>query len=129
MKHFKIVDIALQLAVTLFFAASGIIQNNFGDFFYWYFVLGGLQLLSFFIHLLRNEGYMNWQDRKRYGQTLLWIIIIGLITLLMTLVEIPLILFYLIALLFVGPVMAIWYFTISVSELNTIRKKELIHLK
>ncbi|MBL7724813.1 MAG: hypothetical protein JNK27_11720 [Chitinophagaceae bacterium] len=129
MKQIKIIDLVIQLLITVggliwLFAGS---NNN--SLFYIYFFLGGWQLLSFLAHLLVKENWLHHVERKRYFLTLLWTAGLGLVSYLLLLAEVPFILFYLAALLFVSPFYAIWYFIIGFRELSAIKNRELIHLK
>ena len=129
MKQIKIFDLAIQLLITvggLTWLFAG--RNNHSLFTIYYF-LGGWQLLSFFAHLLVKENWLHQVGRKRYFHTLLWTAGLGAVSYLLLLAEIPFILFYLAALLFVSPFFAIWYFIISFRELSAIKNRELIHLK
>lgn len=129
MKTFKLTDLAIQVLPILITLILSILHDNYDYLFYLYFIVGGWQLLSFFIHLVIDNGWLNRKERKMYAQTLLWVVIIGLINLLLLTFDVPLIFFYMLAMLFAGPGMAVWYFTIGLRELNTIRRRELIHLK
>jgi hypothetical protein len=129
MKTVKIADLTTQLLITICYMVYALVQQELGQFLNWYLVLGGWQLLSFLSHFLTNKGCVNRVERKYYGQTLLWLIIIGLVTLLLSFADVPLIIFYLLAMLVAGPVMAVWYFIITIKELKALRKREFIHLK
>ncbi len=101
---------------------------------YWilppYFLAGGWQLVSFFIHLGLTGSWIRQKERKLYGTVIFWTAIIGLIgCILLHLNSVELLFCYLFALLFVTPGFAIWYFLICWHEYGMIRKRELIHLK
>lgn len=129
MKLLKVADLSLQVLITAIGLTWLIITDGGYHFIYIYFVLGGWQVLSFLIHLFSEANWKSNVQRKGYGLTLCWILVIGLVGYLLLLLEVPLILFYLIGLILVSPIMATWYFIISVRELQTIRNRELVHLK
>ena len=129
MKTLKKTDLWLQALITFILLSIAIIENDFGYIFYLYFILGGLQVLSFLAHLFISAFWVNRNARTSYGQTLLWLVIIGLILYILLFAEIPLLIFFLLGMLVVSPAMAIWYFTIELQELKTIRHHELVHLK
>jgi hypothetical protein len=87
--------------------------------------MGGWQLLSFSTHLFLNKSWINWKERNQYGQTVLWILVFGILSYIL----LPLLLYFLMGLLIVSPVLAIWYFVISIGEWKRIKQRELIHLK
>lgn len=125
MKLVKSADLLIQAAI----AVSGIIYvitgtNTAENLVYLYFIMGGWQLLGFIVHLFLVENWISLTERKQYGQTLFWMLILGLVSYFT-----PLFLFYLMGLLIVSPVLATWYFMIGISEWKRIKQRELIHLK
>lgn len=129
MKLLKLTDLVLQVLITAICTVAGIIKDDMQILLYCYFFLGGWQLISFGIHFVTGAGWMNRVQRKEYGQTILWIAILGAIGYLLIFADLPFIVFYLFAMLFVAPFMAGWYFVISLTEWRTILHRELIHLK
>ncbi len=130
MKTLKLIDLFIQ-AILIgggFFYAVFESRGN-GSFLYPYYLVGGWQLLGFGIHLLMNNGLLLRNERKQYGMTNLWMFVAGIILLALAYAGLSLIIFFLFALLFVGPVMAIWYFSICLREMKLIKSKELVHLK
>lgn len=129
MKNFKRADLAGQLLI----AAGGLLylglSNQFEYFIYLYYSLGAWQLCSFLIHLLNADSWVARKSRGQYGKTLAWIIGALLISALLLLFQLPLLLLLMAILLFISPVLAVWYFFIGVEELRSIKRKELIHLK
>lgn len=129
MKLLKLADLVLQLLITISCVVLGIIKDDMQILLYLYFILGGWQLASFLTHFFTGASWANRVERKQYGHTLLWVAIVGVICYLLLLTDLPLIVFYLMAMLIVSPVMACWYFVIGLTEWKTIRHRELIHLK
>jgi len=128
-KPLTIADSLVQALITLYFIVLSFVQHDPGQMMKWYFVLGGWQVLSFLLHQFSGWPMLNQKERKNYGSCLLWILITGLVLYVLALLDLPLIIFYLFAMLFVGPVMAIWYFVIGYREYVQIRHREFIHLK
>jgi hypothetical protein len=132
MKTFKIIDLCWQVLALV----AGILlymnpNSAFGNtFFIVYYLAGGAQVLSFFTHLFfLNHTWYNKKNRKFYGKVILATFLLGLFSWLL-LDNAPL--FTLIVwggALFVTPFFAIWYFNIGLTELRTMRNKELVHLK
>lgn len=129
MKLLKLTDLILQLVITIICVVAGIIKDDMQILLYLYFILGGWQLASFLTHYFTGASWANRVGRKQYGHTILWVAIVGVICYLLLLADLPLIVFYLFAMLIVSPVMACWYFIIGLTEWRTIRHRELIHLK
>ncbi len=129
MKLLKLTDLVMQLVITTSCIVWGIIKDDMQILLYLYFILGGWQLLSFLVHFVTGTNWANRVERKQYGHSILWVAVVGVICYLLLLADLPLIVFYLIAMLIVSPVMACWYFVIGLTEWRTIRHREFIHLK
>lgn len=129
MKRLKLLDMGGQVAVLLTVLVYIALPANNGDFIYLYTAIGSWQLGSFFIHLLSDAGWLNRKDRSLYGKIVLWAVITGLLFYMLVEVAPVFIFFYLFGLLILSPVLAIWYFIIGITEWQTIKRKELIHLK
>lgn len=95
-----------------------------------YFGLGGWQFLSFLIHLFvdPDSGYHE-KKRMLYGKALLWTIVGLVVSFILSYSGFPLLFYYLFALLFITPIYALAYLIISFREIQSITRKELIHLK
>ncbi|MEQ1678673.1 MAG: hypothetical protein ABL876_18395 [Chitinophagaceae bacterium] len=129
MKLLKLTDLVMQVAILAGGLAWYILSDNGYGLFFPYFVIGGWQLASFFIHLWFNPAWLCISYRNAYGKTILWAFIIGLLCYMAVFINLPFIFIYLAALLFISPAFAIWYFIIGITEWSTIRNKELVHLK
>lgn len=128
MKPYKLIDFIigiLLIIISTFFAF--VLKDAF--IFYSYFVVGGWQLLSMFIHMANNGKYIRSSNRKIYEKMILWILIIGVLSLLLTLLEMPILIFYLYGMLIVSPVLAIYYQVVCYIEYRLLIKRAFIHLK
>jgi len=79
-----------------------------------YFIVGGWQVLSALIHLFGFSSKPALKGRKWYLFMLLFVAISGLLTLVVS----DLIIVYLLGLLFLSPLMAVWYCVICLLELK-----------
>ncbi len=129
MKTYKLADLAAQVVIIIAGLFCVMIKWFDTNFIYLYFLVGGWQVLSFLIHLGMSKSWIHRKDRIIYGKILLGTILAGIISYLLMLYDMPVIIFYLAALLFFSPIAAIWYFNIGLQEWRTIKAKELIHLK
>lgn len=120
MKTFKLIDFWGQVILIAGSVLSLAIDAEIA--FWGYFFAGGWQVLSCIAHGLLQERYFAAKDRKYYLKTLIWVFIIG-ITL------IPVWVIYGFGLLFVSPVLAIWYAMICHNENELLEHKSLVHLK
>lgn len=131
MKYAKLTDLigqGLLLLTTLLLLLFDSEKQN--AFFVFYFVLGGWQFLSFLIHLFvdPDSGYHE-KKRMLYGKALLWAMVGLVVSFILSYSGFPLLFYYLFALLFVTPFYALAYLIISYREIQSITRKELIHLK
>lgn len=126
MKTLKIIDLVLQ---TLFLVYGIIYASISGNFISIYFFVGPVQVLGVLLHLFIESSWVQRQQRKLYGKTLVWIISLGIISFTLAFWGIPLLSVYTFVLLIINPFLAIWYFIIGTKELSSINKRELIHLK
>lgn len=129
MKLFKWIDLIGQGGVLIGGVVYIAYDKNNTEFTLLYFLVGGWQLLSFFIHIFLTESWIRTKERSWYGKTIAWTGITGIVSYLLLSTAGALLLLYLGALLIFTPMFAIWYFIIGITELDNIKKKELIHLK
>lgn len=129
MKLFKCIDLIGQGIVLIGGVVYIAYDKNNTEFTLLYFLVGGWQLLSFFIHIFLTENWIRTKERSWYSKTIAWTGITGIVCYLLLSTAGALLLLYLGALLIFSPMFAIWYFIIGISELDNIKKKELIHLK
>lgn len=129
MKLFKLTDLAVQVLILAGGLLYLLLAKHPVSFLFLYYVMGAWQVCSFLIHLLIHDSWVARKDRMQYGKTLGWILVFGLLSLLLLYFELPVVIFFLFALLIISPLLAAWYFIIGMGELQTIKRKELIHLK
>ena len=93
------------------------------NFFLCYFVVGGWQIFSVLVHLV-TEGLKLSKMRKIYLISL--VIVIGILV-----ISLPgeVIIFSLMGLLFVAPVMAVFYLVTCYRELQTYRQAGTMHME
>lgn len=128
-KQIKLADLLLQVGITLGCMVRAIILKDISAMIWFYFILGGWQVFSFVCHILFRPPWMNRKSRREYGQVLVSLSLAFLILYLLLVLDLPLLIWFLFAMLFIGPVMAIFYFMIGTGEWTTIRHREFIHLK
>ena len=115
MKYFKITDLGISISLVLVFGVLGC--QDFRHLITGYFIVGGWQVVSMIVHAV--GGWFNHIGSRR--RMYHWITAI-------TICLMPTgFIFYL--LLFVAPVMAIYYSLMCYLELRALLFKELIHLK
>ena len=120
MNPYKLIDFWIQVILI-----SGSLIYCFLDpsfLLYAYFLVGGWQLLSCLFHAIYKGHYYEAGDRKYYLKALLWVFILGIVT-------IPVWLLYGFGLLFISPLLALWYTFICYHENKLLEHKSLIHLK
>ncbi|MFT3676721.1 MAG: hypothetical protein QM781_12540 [Chitinophagaceae bacterium] len=118
---FKKIDILGQAILILAGLLSVFLCDNF-EFLIFYLLVGGWQLLSCGIHVLyRHSWYLLKQRRSYY-----WWLLVSLM-LLVTLAMGSIISGF--AMLVLGVVLAIWYTSICIRELNLLLFKNAVHLK
>jgi len=123
MKIFKSVDLVIQLLTIV----AGIVYCLFTsgeNFFYPYFFVGGWQLLSCLTHGIFPDFYPH-SGRRSYLWTLLFVVLLGLISLLIP----GSILSYLLILLIISPIMAVRYCYICFKEVKLYQQKEWVQLR
>ncbi len=118
---FKKIDILGQVILILAGICSVFFSRDF-EFLVFYFLVGGWQLLSCGVHALyRNSWYLLKQRRSYY-----WWLLVSLV-LLATLAIGSI--FSGLIMLVLGVVLAIWYTSICIRELNLLLFKNAVHLK
>lgn len=128
-KSLKRFDLAVQLLILLACLIRSILLNDLGEMAWAYFTLGGWQLLSFAVHHFLHFGWKNQLSRWEFGKLLSWILVTFTLLCIFHLLGLPLLLFFMMAMLLAGPAMAIWYFLIGLGELRNMYYRDLIHLK
>ncbi len=111
-KHFKRIDLGLQLAAVLFTMVAQLLKQPFVAFYSFYFGLGAIQLCSALLHWgFGHNPYLRHDLRRTYLKELLIVFLSGLFC-----VFLFLIFHYLMLMLLVGFLMALQYLIISYRE-------------
>jgi hypothetical protein len=122
MKLFKSLDVGVQLLIMV--AAIPFCIFASGDtFIYPYFILGGWQLLSCFIHMVLPGYYYPVKARNYYLITLFVVFVLGLLSVAGFLLP------FLYLLLFVSPLMGLWYCYLCYKEVKVYQQKAWIQLR
>ncbi|WP_028788018.1 hypothetical protein [Terrimonas ferruginea] len=122
---FKQVDITLQLILIPAAIIYGFLEQRPFYFLLGYFVVGGWQLTSYFIHFFLRKKFVPSGERRWYGQFVAILLTIALLCLLVTVLGERLhdfTLLYLVILLAVTPFFAVKYLTISIVEARLLKQ-------
>mgnify|MGYP003507184520 CR=1 FL=1 len=129
MKTFKQIDIAVSIAlITGFFIAALIRADE--TFIIGYFVTGGWQVISMLVHAA--DGTFAGKGTARYNYHWSVVIIIGIVLFAWAIQIQPLLVIAFVLasiLVFIAPLMAIYYSWLCWAELSALRKRAFIHLK
>lgn len=131
MKYFKLADLLTQTTLMLTSLVLLCFDQAWENaFVLFYFILGGWQFLSFTLHQFAvRESWYHRKHRLFYGRTI-GLTFAGFIgSLLLSYFQVPLLFYYLWAAMFITPLYALGYLIIGYLEIQTIQRKELIHLK
>ena len=117
MRTFKLIDFYTQIGLMI--GSLLLLAIDSSSYWYFYLIVGGFQLISVLVHLLLRQSYYAAPKRKYYHCALLAVA-----------AGVPSTHFlYFALLLFITPVMALWYLVICRSENEKLAYKKLIHLK
>lgn len=115
----KIFDLCAQLVCGLLPLAISWYNDEYGLAFWAYGSVGLCQLVSFAANIGTHEDYCAVGARKIYGTILKVLLIAALISLISIATPVAIIaLGYLFIMLFVGVIMAVFYFIITIAELR-----------
>ncbi len=115
----KIFDLCAQLVCALLPLAISRYNNEYGLAFWAYGSVGLCQLVSFAANIGTHEDYCEDGARKIYGTILKVLLIAAIVSLISIATPVAIIaLYYLFIMLFVGVVMAAFYFGITIAELR-----------
>ncbi len=130
MRTWKHADFIIQCILTGLCTVFAILKgfNNF-NVIWAYLLVGGWQLLSCLINAVWTKGQWKVSDRKAYLITVLILIVSAVLVYFDTIMAGDLIFTYLIGLLILTPLLAIWYISICYREWQLIRTKDFMHLK
>jgi hypothetical protein len=129
MKTFKQIDLAISISlITGFFIAAVIKQDE--TFIIGYFVTGGWQVISMIVHAVDGTFAGKGTARYNYHWVVGVVIALSLLSLLLAKLEIGVWLLVIFPILvFVAPLMAIYYSWLCGDEISVLKKREFIHLK
>jgi len=123
METFKRIDFWLSVALILIGTIHSFILLD-ETFIYWYFIVGGWQVISMLFHSVNGWFTRKNGSRYLYSCTVAVIIALGLLTLVIQIFAV----IYLI-LLFAAPLMAIFYALLCSDELKELKKNHDLSLK
>ena len=120
MRLFKCIDLWMQVSLITACIITSLMEPAF--FLFSYFIVGGWQIFSCIVHYFSSGRFIPVAQRRRYIRLIGWLCIAGI---LLT----PVILYFLFALLFISPFLAIVYVFICYQEMRLLNHRMLIHLK
>ncbi|HSC37340.1 MAG TPA: hypothetical protein VLD19_05705 [Chitinophagaceae bacterium] len=111
MKILKVTDVVIQVSMLVFFPVKAILNKYEGVdmILYAYFCVGGYQFTSCLVQFIARYNQRADGSRALYQSMLLWVTVTGIITL-------PFYMAFLIALLLLSPLMALFYTWLSIRE-------------
>lgn len=130
MKTWKHADFIIQ-CILIFTSLGFAIARGFegSEMFWAYLLVGGWQLVSCLINAVWTKGQWKVSDRKTYLITVL-ILILSAVPVYFDMINAGDFIFkYLFGLLFITPLLALWYISICYREWQLIRTKDFMHLK
>lgn len=114
-KFWKALDIVGQILCVWMPMRDTGMDTSEDDIFFMYFIIGGWQVVSFIAHKATKEK--DNEARKLYGLLLLLILVAGMVSAVSVGPTGGLFLvLYAMAMMFIGPIMAVFYFVICVVE-------------
>lgn len=135
MKSFKLLDLIVQIILILggiIYAISSIRKAEIIPI-YSYIAVGLWQMISYSIHYFFFTPTILQSERILYGRIVLVILLFGCLLFIPLLFNVsvtaPFIIIYLISLLIISPILAIYYLVTCWGEYRIMIKRELIHLK
>ena len=122
MKLLKIIDATIQVIMLVFFIIKGFANEGYISdvLFPAYFIVGGYQFTSCMVQLPYERGRHATGARGVYQKMLIWLAVLGIAT-------IPVFIFFLYVLLFISPLLAIFYTWLSVAETIKLLRPEIEH--
>lgn len=129
MKTFKQIDIAMSISLIIGFFIAALIRQD-KTFIIGYFVTGGWQVISMLVHTA--DGTFAGKGTVRYNYHWAVAVIAGIALLAWAIQLQPLLVIAFIEasiLIFIAPLMAVFYSCLCWTELSALRKREFIHLK
>lgn len=125
-RNWKVIDCITQAVALLIPIVWAIYQQETFGLFYAYFTVGGVQIISTVVNAASLPQAYHNEKRKAYNKLLVIVLITTGISAVLLAVSLPIIMIVLFIMLFLGPVMAIWYASISYEELAILKNKILL---
>jgi len=122
METFKRYDLWISIALIITGTITSIVLLEY-TFIYWYFIVGGWQVISMLVHAI-NGWFRRKKSRRYYHWTVAIIIAMGILAFL-----IPLFFFIYFVMLFAAPLMAIFYTLMCSEEVKELKKNHALALK
>lgn len=120
LKNWKTADVIGQVLFGILPLLLGLTSMLRAGFVTSLFALGGWQLLSFLVHLVLKGAAWKSKARLVYATLLVGLLLFGLIAITSEDILMP----FLYSALVAGPVLGIFYFIVSLTELNRIYRRE-----
>jgi hypothetical protein len=128
MKLLKLIDLSGQ-ALIFVFTLCYVLPSINNLFFLPYFLAGGWQLGSAFVHFLFKASLPQLGDRRLYVKAVFVVFIITLFSGVMILLGLTIFILTYYLLLIFTPILACFYFYLTIKEYRIIRHRAFIHLK
>lgn len=125
-RNWKVIDCITQAVALLAPIVWAIYQQETFGLFYAYFTVGGIQIISTVVNTASLPQAYHNEKRKAYNKLLAIVLITTGISAVLLAVSLPIIMIVLFIMLFLGPVMAIWYASITYEELAILKNKILL---
>lgn len=125
-RNWKVIDCITQAVALLVPTVWAIYHQEAFGLFYAYFTVGGIQIISTVVNAANLPQAYHNEKRKAYNKLLVIVLITTGISAVLLAVSLPIIMMVLFIMLFLGPVMAIWYASISYEELAILKNKILL---
>lgn len=125
-RNWKVIDCITQAVALLVPTVWAIYHQEAFSLFYAYFTVGGIQIISTVVNAANLPQAYHNEKRKAYNKLLVIVLITTGISAVLLAVSLPIIMMVLFIMLFLGPVMAIWYASISYEELAILKNKILL---
>ena len=113
MKTFKMIDGFISIILIIFFAISSLVNLN-NTFLAGYLIVGAWQVISMITHAI--NGWFVEKGSKRYKYH--WFVTITLVVVLLGFAISPILIYLLFTLVFISPLMAVFYTYMCFSEVR-----------
>jgi hypothetical protein len=129
MKIFKQIDLTISVTLIIGFFIVSVIRRD-ATFLIGYFITGGWQVISMIVHAADGTFAGKGTSRYNYHWSTGVVIALSLLSLLLAKLEFVYSLLVIFPILvFIAPLMAIYYAWLCSDEIAALKKREFIHLK